>query len=519
MSDPIEQQPMTNQEQTNLSSKDSDFNLEDIINKASKKKHKILFLSDHPLSASGVGVQARFLINGLVETGKYTFKCLGGAIKHTSYETVQVNPDFIVKPIDGFGDRDTIRKLLVAEKPDAIFLFTDPRQFIWIWEMEDEIRSICPIVYWHVWDNDPYPDFNAPWYESTDLINCISKKTFDLVKPNFPDKTNYVPHSFPKSAVTPLPKEQIISLRQKNFVDKSDWFTALWVNRNATRKMPADLINGFANFVNELEKKHGHRKATLIMHTDPSDIEGPNLIAVAERFGVLDNVLFSKEKLGFEQMNALYNIVDVGINISKNEGFGLLVLNLLQAGKPVIALKTGGMTEQIQDAETGYEFGVAIEPAKRALVGSQLVPYIYEDYCTQEQIASAFMKLYEMSPEERETIGKNAIAHVEKNFNYENMINMWDVTLEKTIKEHQNKLTSRWSVTPLQVKLKNVPKKQKVNSQLNKNINNTTVVDKQVVTNKQATDITINAQTPVNNKINNDKETLRNKIKITPVSL
>jgi hypothetical protein len=26
--------------------------------------------------------------------------------------------------------------------------------------MEDEIHQICPITYWHVWDNDPYPAFN-----------------------------------------------------------------------------------------------------------------------------------------------------------------------------------------------------------------------------------------------------------------------------------------------------------------------------------------------------------------------
>ena len=37
---------------------------------------KILFLSDHPLAPSGVGVQARFLIEGLIKTGKYSFNDL-----------------------------------------------------------------------------------------------------------------------------------------------------------------------------------------------------------------------------------------------------------------------------------------------------------------------------------------------------------------------------------------------------------------------------------------------------------
>lgn len=104
-------------------------------------------------------------------TGKYTFRCLGGAIKHPNYETTAVTPDFIIKPVDNFGTPDILRNVLVNERPDAVLLFTDPRQFMWVWEMEDEIRQFCPITYWHVWDNDPYPDFNDVWYRSTDLIN------------------------------------------------------------------------------------------------------------------------------------------------------------------------------------------------------------------------------------------------------------------------------------------------------------------------------------------------------------
>ena len=67
-------------------------------------------ISDSPLSPSGVGTQALMLINGLIKTGNYQFLCFGAAIKHSNYSTVQVNPDFIVKPIDGFGDREKIRR-------------------------------------------------------------------------------------------------------------------------------------------------------------------------------------------------------------------------------------------------------------------------------------------------------------------------------------------------------------------------------------------------------------------------
>ena len=132
------------------------------------EKYKILLLSDHALSTSGVGCQSRFLVEGLLKKGCWTVRQFGAAIKHSDYNTVKVNDDFIIKPIDGFGSRELILHTLITEKPDVILLFTDPRFFVWLWEMEDEIHDVCPIAYWHVWDNRPTPQFNNAFYEATD---------------------------------------------------------------------------------------------------------------------------------------------------------------------------------------------------------------------------------------------------------------------------------------------------------------------------------------------------------------
>ena len=143
------------------------------------KKKKVIMLSDHALSTSGVGTQSRFLINGLLEKGEWSFRQFGAALKHTDYETIVVNDDFIIKPIDGFGNPELLRVALATERPDALFLFTDPRFFIWLFEMEDEIHQVCPIVWWHVWDNGPFPEFNDTIYQATDLINCHSHMTYE----------------------------------------------------------------------------------------------------------------------------------------------------------------------------------------------------------------------------------------------------------------------------------------------------------------------------------------------------
>ena len=413
------------------------------------QKKTILFLSDHPLSTSGVGTQARWLITGLINTGKYSFKCFGGAIRHDNYDIVTVNPDFVIKPTNGFGDKALLRKTLAQVRPDALFLFTDPRFFIWTWEMEDEIHQICPIVYWHLWDNPPWPEFNRPLYESNDLINCINYPTYEMVKERFPEKTGYIPHAVPKDLYHPLPKEDQLALKKKIIGEnRADHFTCLYVSRNARRKMPSDILASWKMFVDELERTEGHRKATLVMHTDPLDQEGTNLHQVIEILSLKDNVIFSKDRIGFNEMNLLYNACDTIVNRSCNEGFGLPTLEMAMCGKPVIAIKTGGLTRQVEDPDSGEQVGIGLDPEVRTMVGNHMVPYIYEDFISHETLRDAFMKMHKMGPESREALGLKAMERVQREYDLSKVVSEWDRSLEKTIETWKNNPV-RWRMTEL----------------------------------------------------------------------
>lgn len=403
------------------------------------QKKKILVLSDHALSTSGVGLQSRYLLHGLVETGEYSIRCFGAAVKHADYNTVVISDDFIIKPIDGFGDPNMLRQALVTEKPDALFLFTDPRFFIWVWEMEEEVHQICPIVYWHVWDNNPWPEFNRVLYESTDLINCHSHLTYSMVKEHFPEKTNFIPHALPTEVFRPLPEELVKDYKAKILgADRKDHFVCLWINRNAKRKRSGDVLVSWKMFLDQMYEKHGHRNATLIMHTDPFDDQGSNLMATTDMLKIQKNVFFSKERLDFEHMVILHNISDFCLNISMNEGFGLSTLESMQCGKPIMAVKTGGLTRQVVDHRDGSENGIALPVELRTLVGSQMVPYIYEDYVTNETIAESMLKLYDLGPEARKELGNKARSYALSEFDLKKTVFDWHTTLSKIIEDWKN---------------------------------------------------------------------------------
>lgn len=398
-------------------------------------KKKIFVLSDHPYSTSGVATQSRWLLQGLINTGKYTFRCFGAAVKHCDYTTISPHPDLIIKPTDGFGTPEMIRHVLVTEKPDAMLLFTDPRFFEHIFMMEDEIHQICPILYNHLWDNLPKPTFNKHIYESVDCVNCINDLTYGFVREWFPKKSHYVPHTIPRELYTKISNQERLSWRERLLgKDKVDHFIALFVGRNARRKMIPDLLSAWKMFVDDIKLCYDTNKLTLVLHTDPLDQEGANLYSVCDLLGLQNNIVFSKERTEFDIMNVLYNIADVQLNNSSAEGFGLPILEGKSVGLPAIALKTGGLTRQVKDHIDGYEYGVAIDPDVLSLVGNQqYCPFIYESLCSTRTYADAIRKFYEFSNDKKREISDRCIAHVKRDYDYDSMISKWDETLTETI--------------------------------------------------------------------------------------
>ena len=398
-----------------------------------EKRIKILTLGDMPLSTSGVGNQTKYMIEALLDSGKFEVFSLGGAMKHPQYKMIKTDKWgdlWKILPVDQFGTKEMVRSVLWREKPDIVWFMTDPRFWGWLWEIENEIRLNVPMVYYHVWDNYPYPKFNEKLYNSNDVIVTISKLTDDIVRTVAPDvETHYIPHAVDTEMFKKLDDEIITKLKKENKGphgrNLSDRFVILFNSRNARRKHSGTLIFWFKEFLDRV----GDDKAVLLMHTEPKDPNGPDLMQIVEDLGIdRGQVLFSRDKLEEKNVATLYNLADVTVNISDAEGFGLSCLESLSCETPVIAVKTGGLQDQITDGEK--EFGVMINPVSSQIVGSQLVPYVMEDRISKEDFLSALQKMYDASKKEREKLGALGREHVAKNFNFEKFNKSWVQLLE-----------------------------------------------------------------------------------------
>jgi len=418
-------------------------------NKPAKKK--ILLLADDFRLPSGIGTVSKEIIFNTVK--EFDWVQLGAALHHPeagkafdlSAEVARETgvDDVSVKLIawNGYGDRNILFAILNQEQPDAVLHFTDPRYWTWLYALEHEIKTTfrIPITYYSIWDDLPYPMWNAPFYGSCDMIMGISKQSdnihrevlkqngFGVVNYDEGDSipqdlkwnqvlTGFVPHGLnhnifqPMHELDPAYVSMHTKIKEENKVD----FVVFWNNRNIRRKQPGDLILAFKHFVDQLPSDK-QRTVALVMHTQAVDENGTDLRAVAKTLAPDCKIIFSEQKMSAHDLNAMYNVADVVVNIGSNEGWGLSSTEAILSGTPIINNVTGGLQDQcgfVDENEEWIRFdgtfatnhtgkyklhGVWVKPvfpSNRSLQGSPATPYIFDDRVNFEDVADAIMYWY-----------------------------------------------------------------------------------------------------------------------------
>lgn len=409
-----------------------------------EERKKILLLSDDIRMNSGIATMAREIVVGT--SHRLNWVNLGAGINHPDqgkkFDISQDNnrvtgltdSSIFLYPWNGYGDASIIRQLIDTEKPDAIIFFTDPRYWIWLFQIENEIRKKIPMMYLNIWDEYPAPIYNKSYYESCDTLMSISKQTLNINKIVLGDKAKdkilkYVPHGINEEHFFPIVKDnkeewtKLQEFKKKIFGEKEYEYVVLYNARNIRRKCVPDLMLAYSQFCESIGKDKAS-KCAFVLHTQPIDENGTDLFAIRDLTcdPELCNIIFSTSKLGVQEMNLLYNIADVTALISSNEGWGLSLTESMMAGRMIIANTTGGMQDQMRFVDDNNswinfdkdfpsnnigkyknhgEWAVPVYPSNLSIVGSLPTPYIFDSRADIRDITKAINDVYLLPKEER----------------------------------------------------------------------------------------------------------------------
>ena len=163
----------------------------------------------------------------------------------------------------------------------------------------------------------------------------------------------YVPHAVDLSVFTPVDHDERLALKEKSNLSGKYVVGMVAANRDAIRKAFPEQLRAFASFHSTIPD------SVMLLHTEMTSSAGHNLWALIEDLDIRDAVIPSDQyglvtsRYGPEAMREFYGTIDVLMNASYGEGFGLSIVEANACGTPVIYTETSSMPE----VASGYGVG------------------------------------------------------------------------------------------------------------------------------------------------------------------
>ncbi|OQY10624.1 MAG: hypothetical protein B6I28_00685 [Fusobacteriia bacterium 4572_132] len=154
-------------------------------------------------------------------------------------------------------------------------------------------------------------------------------------------------------------------------------FTLLHVGRLTKEKKVEELLYSFEKFSKD-------KKVTLLIIGDGPEKE--RLIDLVNELKIDDKVLF-KGWISGEKLPQLYNSADVFITLSEMETFGIVVLEAMACGLPVIGANALAIPELVKQGKNGF-----LVDSKNRIDVANKINILYEDKELRKKMAEESLK-------------------------------------------------------------------------------------------------------------------------------
>jgi len=322
---------------------------------AIKGKPKGLLVSDL-VTPTGFSRVTHSIVKFLKD--RYDFTGLG-----VNYRGDPHNYDFPIYPaMGGIGHIygfDRLIGLINSNEFDFIYMLNDP----WIidgylQELEKyDLKNVPPIVTYFPVDAEEH---DKGWFG---LFPKYVKKVITytqfgkgVVNTTIPDlNVEVIPHGVDREIFYRMYDNRVIAKKYlfgpqtlKNLGDADELFIVLNANRNQPRKRLDITMEGFSKFAKD---KPDYVK--LYMHCGIRDAS-MDIPKLGVRLDIDDRIIVTNTNTGVqtvtvEELNAIYNGCDVGINTSTGEGWGLTNIEHAITGAPQIVPAHSACKELFED--------------------------------------------------------------------------------------------------------------------------------------------------------------------------
>lgn len=432
-------------------------------------KKRLFIANDSSFLSSGYGVYGKELLTRLHNTGKYQIAELGCYADHNDPNIKNIPWKFYPNAVNVDDPRSAEYKKSSANqfggwrfnrcvldfKPHIVF---DVRDY-WMSSYQ-EISPLRPYFHWILMPTVDSAPQKLEWlytFCSADMVVPYTEWARLILSDSCGHKINLFP-KIANAGINPEefhPLDNRYSLKKQIFGSENASVIGT-VMRNQKRKLFDDLMQAYRNYLNALIQSGNeelYNNSYLYLHTSYPEETGWDLPSLLYQHGLLDKTFFtyncrqckqyfaSKYQntlikckhcnnisatlssvvngVNNKQLNEIYNLFDLYIQLAICEGFGMPQIEAASCGVPIMSVDYSAMTEIVKNLDG---FAIPVLKLFREMETGAYRAYPDIDHLSKQ----IFNYLVDTSPEkqlEKRNITRNKCIQM---YTWDNVAKVWE---------------------------------------------------------------------------------------------